>query len=408
MNSRAGAQVPFSSINYGTDTSLYGRTVIKALLKATHNGLGHGETPIFPVQIFKVKEGINYEPGDPNYDLFQMAMRVSAERLFPNFSFLDAPFNAQYLRDDPNTGHSDPDTEVAYMGCRTRVMSNVNGSETTSGRGNLSFSSINLVRCALTAKGSFDLFLKNVYQAMQVVEAQLRHRYEIQCNRHVYNFPFLMGNHVYMDSENLDWTDTIEEALKHGTLSIGFIGLAEAMTALFGEHHGESQETWDKAYSTIRFMRRFCDDKTEEHGLNFSLLATPAEGLSGKFVVKDKEDFGVIEGVTDKEYYTNSFHIPVAYNIGIEQKIRKEGPFHELCNAGHITYIELDGDPTANIQAFEAVIRCMHDNNIGYGAVNHPVDRDPVCGFRGVIGDTCPCCGRREFEAIAENRRKEF
>lgn len=407
MHSRAGAQVPFSSLNYGTDTSRWGRQVIYSLLKATHRGMGNGETPIFPVQIFKIKEGVNYNPEDPNYDLFQLAMRVSAERLFPNFSFMDSPYNAQYLKRDED-GHIDPDTEVAYMGCRTRVMANVNGPETTSGRGNLSFTSVNLVRCALESKGSFDIFLKNVYDACTIARDQLLHRFEIQKHRHVYNYPFLMGNGVYLDSGDLEWDDEIESALVHGTLSIGFIGLAEAMFCIFGQHHGESDAVWEHAFDTVRFMRDFCDRESEEHRLNFSLLATPAEGLSGKFVVKDKEKFGEIPGVTDKDYYTNSFHVPVYYNIGVAEKIEKEAPFHSLCNAGHITYVELDGDTTNNLSAFETIVRHMHDCGIGYGAINHPVDRDPICGYRGVIYDTCPCCGRKEFEAVPMEKRSDI
>lgn len=407
MHSRAGAQVPFSTLNYGTDTSRWGRQVIHSLLKATHQGMGNGETPIFPVQIFKIKEGVNYNPEDPNYDLFQLAMRVSAERLFPNFSFMDAPYNAQYLKRDED-GHIDPDTEVAYMGCRTRVMANVNGPETTSGRGNLSFTSVNLVRCALESKGSFDIFLKNVYDACTIARDQLLHRFEIQKHRHVYNYPFLMGNGVYLDSDDLEWDDEIESALVHGTLSIGFIGLAEAMFCIFGQHHGESDAVWKHAFDTVRFMRDFCDRESEEHRLNFSLLATPAEGLSGKFVGKDKEKFGEIPGVTDKDYYTNSFHVPVYYNIGVAEKIEKEAPFHSLCNAGHITYVELDGDTTSNLSAFETIVRHMHDCGIGYGAINHPVDRDPICGYRGVIYDTCPCCGRKEFEAVPMEKRSDI
>ena len=320
---------------------------------------------------------------------------------------MDSPYNAQYLKRDDD-GHIDPDTEVAYMGCRTRVMANVNGPETTSGRGNLSFTSVNLVRCALESKGSFDIFLKNVYDACTIARDQLLHRFEIQKHRHVYNYPFLMGNGVYLDSGDLEWDDEIESALVHGTLSIGFIGLAEAMFCIFGQHHGESDAVWKHAFDTVRFMRDFCDRESEEHRLNFSLLATPAEGLSGKFVVKDKEKFGEIPGVTDKDYYTNSFHVPVYYNIGVAEKIEKEAPFHSLCNAGHITYVELDGDTTSNLSAFETIVRHMHDCGIGYGAINHPVDRDPICGYRGVIYDTCPCCGRKEFEAVPMEKRSDI
>lgn len=405
MNSRAGAQVPFSSLNYGTDTSKWGRQVTRSLLKATWEGLGHGETPIFPVQIFKLKEGVNYNPEDPNYDLFQLAMQVSAKRLFPNFSFLDAPYNRKFLKMD-ESGKYDPDTEVAYMGCRTRVMSNVNGPETTGGRGNISFTTINLVKAAIEARGDIDEFYRLVNEQCDLAYDLLMFRWSLQKARHVYNYPFMMGNNVYMNSETLAIDDEVEDALKNGTLSIGFIGLAEAMVALFGKHHGESEDVWDVAYDTISMMREFCDDKTEQDGLNFSLLATPAEGLSGKFTRIDRVKYGIIEGVTDREYYTNSFHIPVYYDIGIAEKIEKEGPFHELCNAGHITYIELDGDATRNIQAFESVIRCMHDNGIGYGAINHPVDRCPICGFQGVIYDECPQCHRKEFEAVPEEYRE--
>ena len=396
MHSRAGAQVPFSSINYATCTSKEGRLIIECVLKATEKGLGHGETPIFPVQIFKVKEGVNYNEGDPNYDLFQLAMQVSAKRLFPNFSFLDSPFNAQYLKGD------DPNYEVAYMGCRTRVMSNVDKEhEQTGGRGNLSFTSVNLPGIALSCDGDSDVFIERLGTVMDVVKLQLEHRLAIQKSRRVYNYPFLMGNGVWLGSDELEWNDEVGDILNHGTLTIGFIGLAEAMVALFGKHHGESDDVWDFAYNTIKFMRERCDAYTESSGLNFSLIATPAEGLSGKFVPKDRERYGEIEGITDKSYYTNSFHIPVYYNITIAEKIEREAPFHELCNGGHITYIELDGDVSANPQAFEAVIRYMHDCGVGYGAINHPVDRDPVCGYTGIIGDTCPCCGRKEFEPIS-------
>lgn len=405
MNSRAGAQVPFSSLNYGTDMSKWGRQVTRSLLKATWEGLGHGETPIFPVQIFKLKEGVNYNPEDPNYDLFQLAMQVSAKRLFPNFSFLDAPYNRKFLKMD-ESGEYDPDTEVAYMGCRTRVMSNVNGPETTGGRGNISFTTINLVKAAIEARGDIDEFYRLVNEQCDLAYDLLMFRWSLQKARHVYNYPFMMGNNVYMNSETLAIDDEVEDALKNGTLSIGFIGLAEAMVALFGKHHGESEDVWEVAYDTISMMREFCDDKTEQDGLNFSLLATPAEGLSGKFTRIDQAKYGIIEGVTDREYYTNSFHIPVYYDVGIAEKIEKEGPFHELCNAGHITYIELDGDATRNIQAFESVIRCMHDNGIGYGAINHPVDRCPICGFQGVIYDECPQCHRKEFEAVPEEYRE--
>lgn len=400
LHSRAGAQVPFSTLNYGTCTSKWGQMVIWGLLKATENGLGNGETPIFPVQIFKLKEGVNYYPEDPNYWLFKYAIQVSAKRLFPNFSFIDAPFNLQYYK------AGNPNTEVAYMGCRTRVIGDCNGQNVVGGRGNLSFSSINLVRCALNANGSYDVFMANVYDAMDIALKQLLHRFDIQSKRKVSNYPFMMGNGVWKGSEKLDWNDEVGEVLKCGTLSIGFIGLAEAMKCIYGKHHGEDKAVWDKAYRTIAAMREFCDDETKKLGLNVTLLATPAEGLSGKFVKRDREDFGTIEGVTDRDYYTNSFHIPVYYDISIEGKINFEAPFHALCNAGHITYIEVDGDTAKNTKALEDIIRCMHDAGIGYGAINHPVDRDPVCGYKGVIDDECPMCHRHEDDIPFERIRR--
>lgn len=406
MHSRAGAQVPFSSINFGTDISSEGRMVIKNLLLATEAGLGKGETPIFPVSIFKVKEGVNYNPKDPNYDLFHLACKVSAKRLFPNFSFIDAPFNKKFY--DPN----DYRTEVGYMGCRTRVMANVvdPNKAITPGRGNLSFTSINLVRLGIkhgilnNNKPDFDGFYEELTSLMDLVKDQLLERFKIQCNKKIYNFPFLLGQGIWIDSKNLKNDDKLRKVLKHGTLSIGFIGLAECLKALIGEHHGESKKAWEKGYEIIKFMRDKCDQYAEEYKLNFTLLATPAEGLSGRFTAIDRSIYGKIKGVTDREYYTNSFHIPVYYRINIENKIKAEAPFHELANAGHITYVELDGDPTTNINAFEKIVRQMKESGIGYGAINHPVDRDPVCGFTGVINDICPGCGRTEKDGVKFER----
>ncbi len=394
MNSRAGAQVPFSSLNYGTDTSKEGRMVIKNLLAATQAGLGNGETPIFPVQIFKVKEGVNFNPEDPNYDLFKQAIATSASRLFPNFSFLDAPFNLQYYRP------GDHDTEVAYMGCRTRVIGNAHDPQrqTTSGRGNLSFTSINLPRIGILSGGDEEKFFSLLDARMELVFRQLLHRFEIQCRRKRSNYPFLMGQGVWMDSEKLAPDESIREVLKHGTLSVGFIGLAEALVALRGEHHGQSVESQQLGLKIISHMRARTDAKSQETGLNFTLLATPAEGLSGRFVRIDKQVYGVIPGVTDREYYTNSFHVPVYYPITAFKKIAIEAPYHALTNAGHISYIELDGDASKNLPAFEAVIRYMQQMGIGYGSINHPVDRDPVCGYTGVIDNVCPRCGRSEEE----------
>ena len=394
MHSRAGAQVPFSSINYGTDTSPEGRLVMESVMLATEAGLGNGETPIFPIQIFKVKEGISYNPGDPNYDLFKLACRVSAKRLFPNFSFLDAPFNLQYYKE------GDYDSEVAYMGCRTRVIGNVYDPtrEVVCGRGNLSFTSINLPRLAIKANGNLEIFFENLDHVIDLCMDQLYERFRIQAAKKVRNFPFLMGQGVWLDSEKLGPEDTIEEVIKHGTLSMGFIGLAECLKALIGKHHGESKEAQTLGLEIIGYMRKRMDDKSKETGLNWTLLATPAEGLSGRFVRIDRQKYGVIEGVTDRDYYTNSFHIPVYYNIGAFDKIRLEAPYHALTNAGHISYVELDGDPLKNLDAFEKVVRCMKESGVGYGSINHPVDRDPVCGFTGIIDNECPCCGRKEYE----------
>lgn len=393
MHSRAGAQTPFSSVNYGMDTSPEGRMVIKNMLLATEEGLGSGETPIFPVQIFRVKEGINYNPEDPNYDLFKMAMHCSAKRLFPNFSFLDAPFNIQYYK-------GTPETEIAYMGCRTRVMANVfdPDREVTPGRGNLSFTSINLPRLAIRSKGDLDLFFDLLDAKLALAVGQLDERFEIQARKRVYNAPFLMGQGVWIDSEKLAPDDEQREVLKHGTLSLGFIGLAETLVALTGQHHGQSQAAQNLGLEIIGHMRSYLDRVSEERQLNYGLIATPAEGLSGRFVRMDRARYGSIPGVTDRDYYTNGFHVPVYYDISAFDKIEIEAPYHALTNAGHISYVELDGDPSDNLEAFEAVIRHMRESGIGYGSVNHPVDRDPVCGYNGIIGDVCPKCGRTEEE----------
>ncbi|MDO5335362.1 MAG: anaerobic ribonucleoside triphosphate reductase [Coriobacteriia bacterium] len=399
MHSRAGAQTPFSSVNYGMDTSAEGRMVIKNMLLATEQGLGSGETPIFPVQIFRVKEGVNYNPGDPNYDLFKLAMRCSAKRLFPNFSFLDAPFNLQYYK-------GTPETEISYMGCRTRVMGNVYdpSREITTGRGNLSFTSINLPRLAIKAKGDVDLFFDLLDAKLALTVGQLDERFEIQCRKRVYNAPFLMGQGVWLDSEKLSPNDEQREVLKHGTLTVGFIGLAECLKALTGAHHGESAESQKLGLEIIGHMRGYVDRMSQQAKLNYSLIATPAEGLSGRFVRLDRERYGVIPGVTDRDYYTNGFHVPVYYDINAFDKIAIEAPYHALTNGGHISYIELDGDPTENLEAFESVVRYMKEAGIGYGSVNHPVDRDPECGYNGIIGDRCPKCGRTEDDGTRFER----
>lgn len=404
MNSRAGAQVPFSSINYGTCTTPEGRMVTKNLLLATEAGLGGGETPIFPVQIFKVKEGINYNEDEPNYDLFRMAVKTSAQRLFPNFSFIDAPFNLQYYRE------GDYNTEIAYMGCRTRVMGNVHDRtrEITCGRGNLSFTSINLPRIGIDAQGDVDRFYQILDEKIDLVIRQLLHRYKVQCGKRVRNYPFLMGQGIWIDSDDLDLEDSVAEVLKHGTLSVGFIGLAETLKALIGKHHGESEEAQKLGIEIITHMRKRMDDESQKRGLNFTLLATPAEGLSGRFIRMDQKIYGKKEGITDKDYYTNSFHVPVYYPIKAYKKIDLEAPYHALTNAGHISYVELDGDTCKNLEAFEKIIKYMKEKGIGYGSINHPVDRDPVCGYTGVIGEVCPRCGRREGEAVSAEKLKEL
>ena len=393
MHSRAGAQTPFSSINYGMDVSAEGRLVVKNVLLAHEAGLGAGETPIFPIHIFRVKEGINVEPGEPNYDLFKLACRVSSKRLFPNFAFQDAPFNLMYYKEGR------PETEIAYMGCRTRVIGNVYDPtrQITYSRGNLSFTSINLPRIALRSNRNINFFFEELERKLDLCVDQLLERFRVQCSKKVKNFPFLMGQGVWLDSEKLGPEDTVEEVLKHGTLSIGFIGLAETLKALIGTHHGESEKAQNMGLEIVSFMRNYVDQKSREMNLNFTLLATPAEGLSGRFIRMDRQKFGSIEGVTDREYYTNSFHIPVYYNLPCWKKIQLEAPYHALTNAGHITYVELDGDASQNLEAFEKIVHAMRKAGVGYGAINHPIDSDPACGFYGVInGDVCPKCGRKE------------
>ena len=397
MHSRAGAQVPFSSVNFGTDTSEEGRMISKNLLLCLERGLGDGETPIFPILIFKVKEGINLNPGDPNYDLFKLSCKVSAKRLFPNFSFLDAPFNAKYYKE----GH--PETEATYMGCRTRVLSNVCGEEVVNGRGNLSFTTINLPRLGIkhgminNREANLDGFFKELDEKIDLVIDQLLERMEVQGNKKMKNFPFLMGQGIWLGSDHLGPEDRLKEVIKQGTLTVGFIGLAECLIGLIGKHHGESKEAQELGIKIISHMKDRMDEASDEYKLNFSLIATPAEGLSGRFTSIDKALYGIIEGITDKEYYTNSFHVPVYYKISAFEKIRIEAPYHEFTNAGHITYVELDGDPTNNVEAFETIIRAMKELGIGYGSINHPVDRDPICKYSGIIeGSICPACGRNE------------
>lgn len=408
MHSRAGAQVPFSSVNFGTDISEEGRMISKNLMLSQEKGLGNGETPIFPILIFKVKEGINLNKEDKNYDLFRLAMRVSSKRLFPNFSFLDAPFNIKYYQPDK------PETEVVYMGCRTRVMGNVCGEEQAMGRGNLSFTTLNLPRLGIKYGiktsdrniADLDGFFEELDEKINLIGEQLLERFEIQASKKVKNFPFLMGQGIWKGSENLGWDDELRDIIKEGTLTMGFIGLAECLIALTGKHHGENESSRALGEKIIRHIRNKMDEMSEAHKLNYSLIATPAEGLSGRFTRIDRKLFGEIEGVTDKDYYTNSFHVPVYYKLSAYEKIQIEAPYHELTNAGHISYIELDGNPSSNLDAFETIIRAMKDAGIGYGSINHPLDRDPVCGYNGVIGDTCPSCGREEGDVPFERIRR--
>lgn len=395
MHSRGGGQVPFVSINYGTDTSRWGRIFIRELLRATERGLGNGETPIFPIQIFKVKEGVNFHEGDPNIDLFKLACRVTGKRLFPNFSFIDAPFNAQY-----NDGT--PESEVAYMGCRTRVMGNRHGAETSIGRGNLSFSTLNLVKMALVSS-DIKAFYRMLNDYFDIAIEQLRDRFEYQCKRRADEFRFLYAQHVWRGGETLAPDDEVRYVLKQGTLSVGFIGLAETLQVLLGSTHAESREAERLGLEIVTHLAERVKEAADRYDLNFSLLATPAEGLSGKFVVKDQEAFGMIEGVTDRAFYTNSFHVPVYKDVSIREKIRIEAPYHALCDAGHITYVEVDGSLAHNSEAVEAIVRLMRKHDIGYGSINHPVDRCGNCGLEGIIDEACPTCG--ESEQIERIRR---
>ena len=400
MHSRAGAQVPFSSINFGTDISVEGRLISKNLLLAQEAGLGNGETAIFPILIFKVKEGVNYDPQDPNYDLFKLAMRVSSKRLFPNFSFLDSPFNLKYYR------ANDPNSEVTYMGCRTRVIADINGNNTVNGRGNLSFTTINLVRLGIKHARDENFiendvaFFNELDEITDDVIRQLIDRMKVQSAKKVKNFPFLMGQGIWSGSGEMGSEDSLEEVIKTGTLSIGFIGLAECLVALIGSHHGQSEAARTLGLKIIRHLSDRLNQASIEYKLNITLLATPAEGLSGRFTQLDKKIYGEIKGVTDRDYYTNSFHVPVYHPISIYDKIHIEAPYHELTNAGHITYVEVDGDPSENLEAFEMIIRTMKEAGIGYGSINHPLDRDPDCGYNGIIkGNICPQCGRNEDES---------
>ena len=393
LHSRAGAQVPFSSINYGMDTSPEGRLVTKEVLNAIMAGLGNGETPIFPISVFQLKDGVNYNPGDANYDLFLRACEVSAKRLFPNFVNLDAPYNLPYYKP------GDYNSYVATMGCRTRVMSNVNGPEESGSRGNFSFVTINLPKLALEAKGDLEGFWKLFDKYIALSHDYLLFRLQTIAEKHVYNYPFLMGQGVWMDSDKLKPTDKIREVLKHASYSIGFCGLAECLVALVGKHHGESPEAQELGLKIVGHLREMLDDYTKKEHMNWTCFGTPAESTAGQFQKANRKDFGIVPGVTDRDYMTNSSHVPVYYPIKAIDKIRIEAPYHALENAGHIAYVEMDGDPSQNIQAFEAIVRAMHDHGMGYFSINHPVDRDPVCGYTGIIANECPHCHRKEVES---------
>jgi ribonucleoside-triphosphate reductase len=388
MHSRAGSQVPFSSLNIGADTSEGARMAARNLLLAYEKGLGRGENPIFPNVIFRLKKGVNLNPGDPNRDLFELAMRVASKRMNPTFSFMDSSFNAPY------------GTDVSYMGCRTRVMANRCGPEITEKRGNLSFTSLNLPRLAIQAKGDLEIFYLLLDSMMELAARQLFHRYQTQAALKVRDMPFLMGQHLYLDSEHLGENDCIAPAIKHGTLSVGYIGLAETLVSLAGRHHGESAEAQRLGLEIIAHMRERVDEFAEYYDLNYTFLATPAEGLSGRFLKIDRESFGTIAGVTDRDYYTNSFHVPVSYPISMFDKVSVEGPYHKYCNAGHISYVELAGPPEHNGEAVETLLRHMIDSDMGYAGINYPIDFCLACGQQGVFPEDCPACGGQSIHRV--------
>ena len=435
MHSRAGNQIVFSSINYGTDTSPEGRIVISETLNAVNEGLGDGSTAIFPISVFKVKDDINFSQEDwelakehwqdaldgnlkyktPNFDLFIKACKVSARRLFPNFLFLDTPFNK-----NENWSKEDPERykwEIATMGCRTRVFSDINGEKTCLRRGNLAFDTLNLPMIALTAakeeKGEsarIGRFFELLDKYISMAHDQLKERYEWQCSAYAKQFPFIVKNATVMGTENIGHDDFCsakigEEVLKHGTLGIGYVGLAEALVALVGKHHGESQEAQKLGLKIVGRIRELCDEYTETEKLNYGCFASPAESYCGKALKKARKVFGIVPGVTDREYFTNSNHCPVYHSISAIDKIRLEAPYHELANSGNISYVELDGCAKDNVKAFASVVVAMHDNNIGYGSVNHAADRCNKCGYEGPIEYSCPKCGNDDENYITRIRR---
>ncbi len=388
MHSRAGAQVPFSSINFGTDTTAEGRLVSKAVLESFKRGLGRGESPIFPNLVFRVKAGVNFNPEDPNYDLYRLALEVTARRMNPTFSFMDSSFNRVY------------GDEVSYMGCRTRVIGNRHGPEQSAGRGNIAPVTLNLPRIALECRGQQDLFFVQLDRVLRLAARQLLHRFEVLARLKTRDLPFLMGQQLYLDSDKLGPDDSIREVIKHGTLAVGFIGLAEALHLLAGKHHGEDKEALALALKIADHIRRRIDSYAEEYDLNFTLVATPAEGLAGRFVSMDRDRYGSIPGVTDKSYYTNSFHIPVYYAMSMFEKIKAEGRFHSYCNAGHISYTELEAPPVHNLEAVDRIIRQMAEADVGYGGINFPLDECRICSHSGVFNGSCPHCGSPEIRHI--------
>lgn len=398
MHSRGGGQVPFIRINYGLDTSKEGRMLVKNMLLATQKGLGNGKTHIFPIQIFKVKDGINLKQNDINYDLFRLSLEAKAKRLFPNYVFVDAPFNLQYYKE------TDPETHIATLGCRTRVLTNVNGKATPIGRGNLSFTSINLPLIALESVSIEDFFKKLDYY-INLANKQLYDRYLYQSRKTPDNFKFLYGQGVWRDSETLNKDSNLKNVLRHGTLSIGFVGLAETLVALIGKHHGESDEAQKLGLEIVSFLRKKMVLLMVRTKLNYALLATPAKSYAGKALKITRKRHGIIKGVIDKEWFTNSYHIPVEYKINAINKIKKETPYHALTNAGHITYIELAEDASKNNDALEAYVKAMKENGIGYDSFNVPVDRCLQCGFNGVVYYECPKCHNHEEHKMERIRR---
>ncbi len=388
MHSRAGAQVPFSSINLGTDTTEEGRSVTRAILEAFKCGLGRGESPIFPNLVFRVKNKINYNENDPNYDLFKLAIEVAARRMNPTFSFMDTTYNSAY------------GDEVSYMGCRTRVIANRHGPEVSAGRGNIAPVTLNLPRIALECRGQQHQFFVQLDRLMRTASRQLLHRFEVLSRLRVRDLPFLMGQKLYLDSDRLDPDDSIRDVIKHGTLAIGFIGLAETLHSLIGKHHGEDAEALELGLKIAEHMRRRTDSYADEYDLNFVLVATPAEGLAGRFVAMDRKRYGAIPGVTDRQYYTNSFHIPVYYAMSMFDKIAAEGRFHSICNAGHISYTELEAPPVHNTDAVERIIRSMAESDVGYGGINYPLDECRNCSSSGVFNQTCPECESPDIRRI--------